>query len=168
MVQLNSPISDPLTFRPAIRGSSINFQAQARGLSFPAIPEPEALASNLLEAILPPTVFCGKTRYRSRDSMVKILKERDFRGTEFIVREGLVVGPFSALEYLEQSEYWANLELWRQLLTQPSDLLREDYSFLKFKGYLGFSTPVSIADEIWNLPSKRAQSDPSQTEFEYW
>jgi len=284
---------------------------RSRGLGFPPVPEPEDLSSNLLEAVAPETLFCGKTRFKSRDSVMRILKEREFRGTEFIVREGNLWSMRSlhldvwknlvdartiqkpaftelalhespakrryavellnyclesrlALEdvvwleeeklyvylpdrnvtktvrttlqreesesrkgllhvtargdeirwcrhvamkkrfvevegtyYLEvdptyyytrdgrkkhrrwrdfirnarimekQKEYLANLELWRNVLTRPSDLLREDYSFLKFRSYLEFSSPVSVADELWNPAPKEPQTAKGQTEFEY-
>lgn len=60
------------------------------GFSFPAVPKPEELASNLLEVVPPENIFSGETRFKSRDAILKILKEREFRGIEFIVRDGHV------------------------------------------------------------------------------
>lgn len=284
---------------------------RSRGLSFPPVPMPEEMASNLLEAVLPETLFCGKTRYKTRDSMLGILKDRDFNGTEFIVRDGYLwsvrslhlniwknlvdsttVKPMSFAElafhdqpakrrhatellnhcltarldveevrwlederfyvylpnrsltrtvrttvqreereskkgllhvkskgerilfcrhvamkanfveientyYLQvdptyyytrdgkkkhrrwaefirnvrnmekQREYWSNLQLWRHVLTHPSDMLREDYAFLKFRDYLGFLAPVSIPDSLWIPQANQEEPVEGQTEFEY-
>lgn len=281
------------------------------GFSFPPVPKPEDLASNLLEVVFPEDLFCGKTRYKSRDSMMRVLKERDFNGKEFIVRDGNVCSvrslhlkfwntlvdhrtikmtTFAELAFHEQpakrrhavellnyclesrlaqedvvwlddeklyvylppraarrtvrttvqrdereskkgllhvttrgetvrwcrhvamkarflemggkyfleidptyyytrdgknkyrrwqefiqnarimekqKEYWSNLELWRRVLTQPSDLLREDYAFLKFKDFLEFSSPVSIPDSVWNPQTKKSEVSTDQPEFEY-
>jgi hypothetical protein len=284
---------------------------RSRGLSFPPVPMPEELGSNLLEVVPPEQLYCGKTRFKNRESVLNVLEKRDFKGTEFIIRDGYLWSVRSlhlnvwndfvdtrtvrtlsfaelalhdqpakrrhavellnhcltsrlAMEdifwlndekiyvylpsreatrtvrttvqrekreskkgllhvtkkgeevrwcrhiamkacfveiggryYLEidptyyytrdgkkkhrkwqdfirnarimekQREYWANLGLWRHVLTHPDDMLHEDYVFLKFGDYIGFSAPVSIPDEVWNPQSKQQQSSQDQTEFQY-
>jgi hypothetical protein len=53
----------------------------------------------------------------------------------------------------KQRDYHSNLEVWRELLTQPADLARLDYPFLSFSEYRGFTSPVSIPDSAWKTAS---------------
>src|ERR1051326_624659 len=60
------------------------------GLSFPPLPKEERLSSNLLEAVLPKTLFFGEARLKTRPEIIASLRKANFDGHEFIIREGLV------------------------------------------------------------------------------
>jgi hypothetical protein len=49
----------------------------------------------------------------------------------------------------KEKEYHATLRLWREVLTQQGDLVRQEYPFLSFGDYMLFEAPVSIPDPLW-------------------
>lgn len=63
---------------------------RSRGLAFPADPAPEDMSSNLLEVILPETVYSGTTTLKDRRDVIEALKRVDSPASEFIVREGTI------------------------------------------------------------------------------
>ncbi len=62
----------------------------SRGFSLPPVPEAEELSSNLLEVVLPKTLFYGRTAMTTRQEVFAELKRRHFSGGEFILRGDLV------------------------------------------------------------------------------
>jgi hypothetical protein len=63
---------------------------RSRGLSFPPNPAPEELSSNLLEVILPQTVFTGRSSFKHRREVIGELRKADSYASEFIIRDGSV------------------------------------------------------------------------------
>src|SRR5439155_21210188 len=55
------------------------------GLAFPASPSPEELSSNLLEAVLPKTVWSGTTALEKRLEVTRALRKLNFAEGEIIV-----------------------------------------------------------------------------------
>lgn len=71
---------------------------RAKGFSFPALPREEALSSNLLEVILPKTLYCARTTVKTAGAIKAALRQMSFFGNEFILREESVYSVHSLHE----------------------------------------------------------------------
>lgn len=70
----------------------------SRGLSFPPVPKPEDISSNLIEAILPEKVYWGRPKLKLRPAILDELKKQDFEGHEFLSKGELLWSVHSLTE----------------------------------------------------------------------
>jgi len=68
------------------------------GMSFPPVPTEEDLSSNLLEAVLPKSLYHGATKLKSRSDVITELRKHKFAGSEFMLRESRVWTVYSLHE----------------------------------------------------------------------
>jgi hypothetical protein len=62
----------------------------SRGLAFPPMPIAEDLSSNLLEAVLPKTVYYGSPKLKSRAEILAELRNQNFDGHEFFLKDSMI------------------------------------------------------------------------------
>jgi hypothetical protein len=78
----------------------------SRGLSFPPLPKSENISSNLLEAVLPQTVYSGAAKLKDRPSVIDSLRKHNSEVHEFLLKGDLLwsVHPLSGNAWSEVVE----------------------------------------------------------------